>query len=102
MNNPLDLIRSCFVISDVRNQQFSLKKIGETHLSDSLSSLSIPSSPLSQGRCRECQPSRRRWAVVKVRRANGGGGGLEWRRREQCGGGGDWSMAARWRGSGGW
>nr|BAD08792.1 hypothetical protein [Oryza sativa Japonica Group] len=53
------------------------------------------------GRCRECQPSRRRWAVVKVRRANGGGGGLEWRRREQCGGGGDWSMAARWRGSGG-
>lgn len=40
MNNPLDLIRSCFVISDVRNQQFSLKKIGETHLSDSLLSLS--------------------------------------------------------------
>lgn len=39
MNNPLDLIRSCFVISDVRNQQFSLKKIGETHLSDSLLSL---------------------------------------------------------------
>lgn len=47
MNNPLDLIRSCFVISDVRNQQFSLKKIGETHLSDSLSSLSLSPLPLS-------------------------------------------------------